>query len=85
MIAWHPPHFVVLAWQISADWQYDAELVTEVEVKFIAESNGTTRFELERRLLERMGKKAAAARDAVDSPRGWGAILETFRFFLESK
>jgi uncharacterized protein YndB with AHSA1/START domain len=32
VIAWQPPHSVVLAWQISPDWQYDAELVTEVEV-----------------------------------------------------
>jgi hypothetical protein len=84
VIAWQPPQSVVLAWQINADWKYDAELITEVEVKFIAESNGTTRIELEHRYLERMGEKAATARDAVDSPRGWGGILEAFRIFLES-
>jgi hypothetical protein len=84
VIAWHPPDSVVLAWQIGADWKYDPELITEVEVKFIAESNGTTRIELEHRYLERMGEKAAAARDAVDSLRGWGGILEAFRIVLES-
>src|SRR5580692_1793463 len=70
VIAWQPPQSVVLAWQISADWKYDADLITEVEVNFIAQSDGTTRIELEHRHLERMGGKAAAARDAVDSPRG---------------
>ncbi len=84
MIAWQPPHSIVLAWQINADWKYDPELITEVEVKFIAESNATTRIELEHRHLERMGEKAAAARAAVDSPGGWGGILEAFRISTES-
>ena len=57
VIAWRPPEELVLAWQINAEWQYDPNLVTEVEVKFIAESAGTTRIELEHRHLERMGGK----------------------------
>jgi hypothetical protein len=73
----------VLAWQINAEWQFDPELVTEVEVRFIAESADTTRVELEHRHLERMGGKAAEARDAVDSPRGWGAILGSFKICAE--
>lgn len=79
VIAWQPPQSLVLAWQINADWKYDPELITEVEVRFIAEGSGATRIELEHRYLERMGEKAAAARDAVDSPRGWDGILEAFR------
>ncbi len=84
VIAWQPPHEVVLAWQINADWRYDPELITEVEVRFIAESSSTTRIELEHRYLERMGDKAAAARNAVDSPGGWGGILEAFKICAES-
>jgi uncharacterized protein YndB with AHSA1/START domain len=84
VIAWQPPHAVVLAWQINADWQYDPELITEVEVRFIAENSGTTRIELEHRYLERMGEKAAVARNAVDSPGGWGGILEAFRICAEN-
>jgi hypothetical protein len=83
VIAWQPPQALVLAWQINADWQFDPELVTEVEVRFIAESADTTRVELEHRHLERMGGKAAEARDAVDSPGGWGAILGSFQIFAE--
>ena len=47
-------------------------------------SAGTTRIELEHRHLERMGGKAAEARDAVDSPGGWGAILGSFKIYAES-
>jgi hypothetical protein len=83
VIAWHPPGELVLAWQINAEWQYDPDLVTEVEVKFIAESADTTRIELEHRHLERMGEKGANARSAVDSPNGWSAIIESFRKYAE--
>jgi uncharacterized protein YndB with AHSA1/START domain len=83
VIAWQPPQALVLAWQINAEWQFDPELVTEVEVRFIAESADTTRVELEHRHLERMGGKAAEARDAVDSPGGWSAILGSFKICAE--
>ena len=84
VISWQPPQSLVLAWQTNAQWQYDPDLVTEVEVKFIAESADTTRVELEHRYLERMGEKAAEARIAVDSPRGWSAITEAFRQCVET-
>jgi len=72
VIAWQPPEALVLAWQINAEWQFDPELLTEVEVRFIAEGADTTRIELEHRYLERMGRKAAEVRNAVDSPRRLG-------------
>jgi uncharacterized protein YndB with AHSA1/START domain len=84
VISWQPPQSLVLAWQINAQWQYDPDLLTEVEVKFIAESADTTRVELEHRYLERMGEKAAEARKAVDSPGGWSAITEAFRRYAET-
>jgi len=85
VIEWRPPERLVLAWQIDPQWQYDPKLVTEVEVKFIAESADTTRVELEHRYLERMGDKAADARNAVDSPNGWGLVLESFRTVVENQ
>jgi hypothetical protein len=78
VIDWNPPAALVLAWQINADWQYDPQLITEVEVRFIAESAEVTRVELEHRLLERMGHNAPQVRNSIDSPGGWGAILEAF-------
>jgi hypothetical protein len=44
-----------------------------------------TRIELEHRYLERMGGKAAEARNAVDSPGGWGAILESFKIWAQGQ
>ena len=79
VIAWQPPELLVLAWQINPAWQFDPALVTEVEVRFVAMSAETTRVELEHRHLERMGEKAPDARNAIDSPGGWGLILGSFK------
>jgi hypothetical protein len=80
---WPPPQGLVLAWQIGADWQFDPELITEVEVRFIAESDSVTRVELEHRNLQRMGDRAEQMRTMVDSPGGWGLVLESFSQYAE--
>ncbi len=82
VLAWEPPHRVLLAWQINGEWKYDAALVTEVEVNFIPDGSGT-RVELEHRHLERMGAAAEAARQAVDSPGGWSGLLQAFSQAVE--
>ena len=79
VIEWQPPQRLVLAWQLNGDWQFDPELVTEVEVRFIAESAISTRVELEHRNLQRMGERAAQIRGMVDAPGGWTAVLESFK------
>ena len=79
VIEWQPPQRLVLAWQLNGDWQFDPELVTEVEVRFIAESERSTRVELEHRNLQRMGDKAAQVRGMVDAPGGWTAVLESYK------
>jgi uncharacterized protein YndB with AHSA1/START domain len=77
VIAWEPPQRLVLGWQLSAEWQFDATLVTEVEVQFIPEGGGT-RIEFEHRNLERFGDKAATVRDQIASPGGWPGILDEY-------
>lgn len=79
---WEPPRRVVLIWRLNAKWEYDPDLVTEVEVRFTPDGEGT-RVELEHRHIERMGESAPTARAAVDGPGGWGAILEQFRNAIE--
>jgi len=79
---WSPPHRLVLVWQLDANWQYDRDLDTEVELNFVAEGDGT-RVQLEHRHLERMGKGAETARAAVDSPGGWSGLLGAFRSAVE--
>lgn len=77
VLAWDPPGRLVLAWQLSPDWTYDSNLITEVEVRFTPEGEGT-RVELEHRNLERMGERAETMREAIDSPNGWGRLLQLF-------
>lgn len=74
VLVFDPPGRLVLAWQIDADWKYDPELVTEVEVRFIADGEGT-RVELEHRNIERFGAKAPVVAEMIGSDGGWPLIL----------
>ena len=85
VLIWEPPSRLVLVWQINADWQFDPNLHTEVELRFTPEAEGVTRVDLEHRQLERMGEKAEAVRASVDSTGGWGAILESYRAVASSR
>jgi uncharacterized protein YndB with AHSA1/START domain len=85
VLVWDPPKRVVLAWQISAEWQYDPSLITEVEVRFTPVAVGKTRVELEHRDLERFGANAEALRNAVDSPDGWAMHLQRFADAVAAK
>jgi uncharacterized protein YndB with AHSA1/START domain len=79
VLAWDPPSRVLLSWEITSDWQHDAGLLTEVEVRFIAEGPNKTRVELEHRNLDRFGAKKDEMREIFSSPGGWGGLLESFR------
>ena len=38
---WDPPARLVLIWQLNAEWKFDPDLATEVEVQFTPEGSGT--------------------------------------------
>jgi uncharacterized protein YndB with AHSA1/START domain len=78
VIRWDPPEGLVLAWQIDATWHFDPALVTEVEVRFVAESPLRTKVELEHRLLERFGDASESMRAGFESEGGWQTLLEVF-------
>ena len=78
VLAWEPPMRLVLSWDISADWQYDPSLRTEIEVRFIAESEKRTRIELEHRRLDRYGARRDEMRTIFDSTGDWGRLLASF-------
>ena len=84
VLAWEPPGRVVLAWQIDGQFQYDPDLITEVEVRFADQGDGTTRVDLEHRHLERMGDMATQGRAMLDAPNGWGLILSLFQQAAEA-
>ena len=74
---WNPPARLVLIWQLTAEFKFDRNLVTEVEVQFTPEGSGT-RVNLEHRNLERLGDSAEQLRVAIDSPGGWGGLLALY-------
>jgi len=74
---WDPPARLVLIWQLTAQFTFDPDLVTEVEVRFTPEASGT-RVDLEHRHLERLGETAEQLRVAIDSPGGWGGLLALY-------
>jgi uncharacterized protein YndB with AHSA1/START domain len=80
VLAYDPPHRVVISWDISPMWQIetDPDKTSEVEVRFIAEDPGRTRVELEHRHLDRHGEGWEGLRGAVDSDGGWPLYLQGF-------
>jgi uncharacterized protein YndB with AHSA1/START domain len=80
VLAYEPPQRVVISWDINPRWQIepDPDRTSEVEVRFVAESAGRTRVELEHRNLERHGAGWEAVRDGVDSEGGWPLYLRRF-------
>jgi uncharacterized protein YndB with AHSA1/START domain len=78
VLVWEPPLKLVLGWQIK-DWEYQPDVLTEVEVLFTPLADGATRVDLEHRHLERMGDSAERMRMNFDAPNGWGAILGAFK------
>jgi uncharacterized protein YndB with AHSA1/START domain len=78
VLAWEPPSRLVLSWDISADWQYDPALKTELEVRFIPEGADATRVELEHRHLDRYGARRDEMRTIFDTTGDWGRLLQAF-------
>jgi uncharacterized protein YndB with AHSA1/START domain len=78
--AYEPPDRVVVAWHLDGTWQYDPdpEHASELEVKFVAEGEHSTRVELEHRNFDRQGAGAEAVRGGVDDDRGWNYCLDLF-------
>jgi uncharacterized protein YndB with AHSA1/START domain len=78
VLSWEPPSRLVLSWEISAAFQHDPNLQTEVEVRFIAEGKDGTRVELEHRHLDRYGPRRDEVRRIFDSDAGWKGLLDAF-------
>ena len=78
VLVWEPPTRLVLSWDITADWQYDPALKTEIEVRFVADGENGTRVELEHRLLDRYGPRRDEMRAIFDKEGDWGRLLQAF-------
>lgn len=80
VLAYDPPHRVLLSWDISPRWQIetDPEKTSEWEVRFTAETETRTRVEIEHRGLERHGQGWESVRDGVAGDQGWPLYLQRF-------
>jgi uncharacterized protein YndB with AHSA1/START domain len=80
VLAFEPPHRVVFSWDLNPQFgiETDPERTSEVEVRFIADSDARTRVELEHRNLDRHGPGWEGARDAVAGDGGWPLYLERY-------
>jgi uncharacterized protein YndB with AHSA1/START domain len=78
VLAWEPHTRLMLSWEITADWQHDPNLKTEVELRFVADGKNATRVEFEHRRLDLYGARRDEMRGIFDSDAGWKALLAAF-------
>ena len=77
VLAWEPPHRLVLAWRAGAV----ERPATEVEVRFAADGEGT-RVELEHRGWDRLGADGGALRESYFE--GWPLVIGRFEALASS-
>ena len=80
VLAYDPPHRLLLAWNISPHWQLetDPDHASEIEVTFTALDDGHTRVDLEHRHLERHGDGWHDLRGGLEAPDGWPLYLDRY-------
>lgn len=83
VLVWEPPHRMILAWQLDANFAFDPNLTTEVEVKFIEEGPRQTRIDFEHRNLDRFGDRSAEVFAALDSEGGWSGSFTMLLNLIE--
>jgi uncharacterized protein YndB with AHSA1/START domain len=78
VLVWEPPTRLVLSWQLTAEWKFDPNFLTEIEVTFTAEGIKKTKVVLEHRKLDAYGPAAPAIREMIGADTGWGLIVDNF-------
>ena len=86
VLAFEPPHRLVLSWQINGSFEYDADPAhaSEIEVTFADLGGGQTRVDLEHRAFDRHGAQAQRVHDGVGGPGGWPGIMDGYAKVAEA-
>jgi DNA-binding transcriptional ArsR family regulator/uncharacterized protein YndB with AHSA1/START domain len=86
VLAFEPPHRILLSWRMSADWTYepDPDRASEIEVTFLPEGRVCTRVVYEHRHLERYGDRGERMRKALERPGAAAAVLHALQIALTS-
>lgn len=79
-----PPHRLVFSWDISPQWQIEADpnRTSEVEIRFIPEAPERTRVVLEHRHLDRHGEGWEGF-TGLGSGEGWPLYLQRYQAATE--
>jgi uncharacterized protein YndB with AHSA1/START domain len=80
ILVYEPPNRVVFSWDISPQWQLetDPDLTSEVEVRFVAESDTRTQVQLEHRHIDRHGPGWQGVIQGVGGDEGWPLYLARY-------
>ena len=85
VLAWSPPELFAMSWNITGE-------PTDVEVRFVAEDEATTRVELEHRGWDRLSEAQLTTDCALPGgyrggafDRGWTRILSAFRDAVDAR
>ncbi|MEO8899513.1 MAG: SRPBCC family protein [Candidatus Dormibacter sp.] len=80
VLVYEPPDRVTFSWDIGPQWQIESDPnhASEVEVRFVAETPGRTRVELEHRNIDRHGPGWQALSDGVAGDAGWPLYLTRY-------
>jgi DNA-binding transcriptional ArsR family regulator len=72
VLVWQPPYRLLLTWQVSPQWTYEADpdRGSQIEVTFTPEDTHVTRVDLVHRHLERYGPEAERMRRILDGKGG---------------
>lgn len=86
VLAFEPPHRLVLSWQIDGSFQYDPDpaRASEIEVTFVDLGGGQTRVDVEHRAFERHGADGQRVHDGVSGAGGWPGIMDGYAKVAEA-
>jgi uncharacterized protein YndB with AHSA1/START domain len=80
VLEWDPPHAIAMAWHLNTEFRYepDPRKASRVDVRFIAETAGSTRVELEHSGLDRVGEQWLHLLSELSAEGGWPTLLGLF-------
>jgi uncharacterized protein YndB with AHSA1/START domain len=78
VLAYEPPSRLMISWDFTPQWEIQTEKTSEVDIRFIFDTQDRTRVELEHRGLDRHGEGWEGMREAVQGDYGWPLYLHRY-------